>query len=156
MQFSIVDSKSTRGHQFQLVMSVMSYVLSELHKLACHFGRYFLGFHHIPGQTSVAYLIQNSIKKFCYNSPRCCTPKTYSVSSLSTGHEPHQLLWHHPWSAVCIIHCAILWISHGSSGVGFTKGQRDGWTSTDAERLLDFSRCPDRGTASNQIVLQIH
>ena len=74
----------------------------------------------------------------------------------STGHEPHQLLWHHPWSSVCVIHRAILWIGDGSFGVGSAESQWDGRASTDAKWLLDFPRCTDRVTASHQIVFKIH
>ena len=74
----------------------------------------------------------------------------------STGHEPHQLLWHHPWSSVCVIHRAILWIGDGSFGVGSAESQWDGRASTDAKWLLDFPRCTDRVTASHQIVFKIY
>ena len=73
-----------------------------------------------------------------------------------TGHEPHKLLWHHPWSSVRVIHRAILWIGDGSFGVGPAESQWDGRASTDAKWLLDFPRCTDRVTASHQIVLKIH
>lgn len=74
----------------------------------------------------------------------------------STGHEPHQLLWHHPWSSVRVIHRAILWIGDGSFGVGSAASEWDGRASTDAKWLLDFPRCTDGVTASHQIVLKIH
>lgn len=75
---------------------------------------------------------------------------------MSTGYEPHKLLWHHPWSSVCLIHCTVLWISAGSSGVGLTKSQWDGRTPTDAKWLLNLPGCADRNPTSNQIVLKIH
>ena len=75
---------------------------------------------------------------------------------LSTGYEPHQLLWHHPWSSVCLIHCTVLWISAGSSGVGLTKSQWNGRTPTDAKWLLNLPGCADRNPTSHQIVLKIH
>ena len=74
----------------------------------------------------------------------------------STGHEPHQLLRHHPWSSVRVIHRAILWIGDGSFGVGSAESQWDGRASTDAKWLFDFPRCTDRVTASHQIVFKIH
>lgn len=73
-----------------------------------------------------------------------------------TGHESHKLLWHHPWSSVCVIHCTVLWTGYGSAGVGFTEGQWNGRSSTDAKWLSDFPGCADREPASHQIVLQIH
>lgn len=75
---------------------------------------------------------------------------------LSTGYEPHKLLWHHPWSSVCLIYCTVLWISAGSSGVGLTKSQWDGRTPTDAKWLLNLPGCADRDPTSHQIVLKIH
>ena len=75
---------------------------------------------------------------------------------MSTGYEPHKLLWHHPWSPVCLIHCTVLWISAGSSGVGLTKSQWNGRTPTDAKWLLNLPGCADRNPTSHQIVLKIH
>ena len=75
---------------------------------------------------------------------------------MSTGYEPHKLLWHHPWSSVCLIHCTVLWISAGSSGVGLTKSQWNGRTPTDAKWLLNLPGCADRNPTSHQIVLKIH
>ena len=90
----------------------------------------------------------------CFHIFDSSLSKLYSPPFMSPiGHESYKLLWYHPWSSVCVIHCAVLWTGYGSSGVGFTEGQWDGRPSTNAKRLPDFPRCTDRSSTSNQIVL---
>ena len=75
---------------------------------------------------------------------------------LLTGHEPHELLWYHPRTAVCIVHCAVLWPCAGSAGIGSAEGQWDGWTTSITQWLPDIPECWHWDQSPNQALFQIH
>lgn len=77
----------------------------------------------------------------------CCFP---------LGHEPHQLIWHHPRAAVCLLYCTVLWPGHGPTGAWLTESQWDGRTTPDAKWLPHLPKCGNWSFSSNQTLLQIH
>ena len=72
------------------------------------------------------------------------------------GHEPHQLVWHHPWPAVRLFHRPVLWAGDGPAGAGSAPGQRDGRTPADAQRLPQLPGHSHRGSPPHPPLLQIH
>lgn len=93
----------------------------------------------------------NSLIILLFLSLKSCLTKRL----LLPGHEPYQQLWYHPWSAVCIFHCAVLWAGVGSFSSWTAASFRNGWSSTDAQRFPNIPGCCIRSSTSYQALLPL-
>lgn len=65
----------------------------------------------------------NVVINYKVSSATVSTVTLRATPTLSSGHEPHQLLWDNPWSPVCLVHCPVLRASAGPAGAGAAESQ---------------------------------